>query len=157
MGDQHLDLSMRGHLGYEAMCSAMSDWILPGVLTDVAGLSSAAGLVATNSVFDVVLVHGGHRCQPRAYPLSECLCDFISGLGFGSIFICRAFAFGPNRPHCGTQSSGTQSSCTSVEQLAQDFTKHCIEVQKQLQNLGAKVLPCTRAGAGRRPSRHFAS
>ena len=38
-------------------------------------------------------------------------------------------------------SSSTQSRGTDIEQLAQDFARHCTEVQKQLQDLGAKVLP----------------
>ena len=58
MCDQHLDLAMRRHLGYGARCSTMSDRIFPGVFTDVAGLSSTAGLVATNLV-----CHPGVRCS----------------------------------------------------------------------------------------------
>ena len=51
-------------------------------------------------------------------------------------------------------SSSTQTRGTDIEKLAQDFARHCTEVQKQLQDLGAKVLPnavaCRASGKAHR-------
>jgi hypothetical protein len=89
VNDLHLDLSMRGHLGYEAMCSTMSDWIFPGILTDAAGLSSAAGLVATCPVIGAwqrrrsVLLHchPGARCKDAVSSGSWATCTWTGPCG----------------------------------------------------------------------------
>jgi hypothetical protein len=94
MGDQHLDLSMLWNLGYAAMCSTMTDWIFPGMPTDVAGLTSTALVILLNVVLSFVQFLLAKDLESLTGAFLNNMCDVISGWAFLFIFIYNAF--GPN-------------------------------------------------------------